>query len=481
MRQIATLFLIYTLAFPFELAAQFTSLTNLNPLEASTFATREKQQAKIFSHAGKHWAILANSTGTHLWQLEGTTWKHALNLVTKNSLADYVIHGNVVHILLYSGPSSQFLSIEYDNSMKRFKPWSGNRSTVTVNLEQGIEVASIDMDKRGRLWIASTGDNGDINVRWSDAPYTGWSAPITIAQGVHADDICAVISLPKTNQIGVMWSNQNTKRWGFKTHTIGDETTQWSKDEVPASQSALSRGSGMADDHINMKVAADGTLYAAIKTGYDKIGYPLIALLVRRPSGVWDELYEVSQTGTLPIVVLSEEQNLVKVIYTSATYGGDILYKESSTSNIVFCDTHTLISGNYNYASSTKGNYKGETVILASSQTHVVGVVAVDEANSRSPLPTECVDDDNEALFVAYPNPFLLETTVNFKFSKDEKYSLTLYDSNGARIGQVKESSAEAGKLNTFILEASTLARGLYLLKLETGKRVKTLKLIHER
>ena len=35
-------------------------------------------------------------------------------------------------------------------------------------------------------------------------------------------------------------------------------------------------------------VAADGTLYAAVKTSYDSSGYPKIALLVRRPNGVWD-------------------------------------------------------------------------------------------------------------------------------------------------------------------------------------------------
>ena len=40
----------------------------------------------------------------------------------------------------------------------------------------------------------------------------------------------------------------------------------------------------MADDHLNVAVASDGTLYAAVKTSYDTAGYPKIAMLVRRLS-----------------------------------------------------------------------------------------------------------------------------------------------------------------------------------------------------
>ncbi|SIT75332.1 Por secretion system C-terminal sorting domain-containing protein [Pontibacter indicus] len=472
---------IYAITIASHSNAQFTTISNLAPLAARDFATKEKHQSKVFQMDGKYWAILANSTGTHLWSLNNNSWSFERQLVTKNSRADYVIIDNTVHILLYSGSSSQFVSIEYDRDKQQFKQWNRNKSTVDINLEKDVEVASIDVDKNGRLWIASNGDNGNVNVRWSEAPYTKWSAPITLERGVHADDICAVISLPMFNQIGVLWSNQKTKRWGFKTHTTGDETTRWSKDEVPASNSALSQGTGIADDHINIKVASDGTLYAAIKTGYDKIGYPLIALLVRRPSGVWDELYEVSQTGTLPIVLLNEEQNLLKVVYTSATYGGDILYKESSTKNISFCETHTLIKGNNTYASSIKGSYSSETVILASNENQVVGVLVSDDPTLRVPLTSDCLVEEKGVNFTAIPNPFMSETTVHFSLPESEPYTLTLYDVNGARISRIHNSAAVSGKINKYTIDASSLARGLYILKLETINKVRTLKLVHER
>ncbi len=82
----------------------------------------------------------------------------------------------------------------------------------------------------------------------------------------------------------------------------------------------------MADDHVNVAVASDGTLYAAVKTSYDTSGYPLIALLVRQPDGTWDGLHEVDQTGTRPIVLLNEADDSVRVVYTS----GGLVMKTSS-------------------------------------------------------------------------------------------------------------------------------------------------------
>jgi len=244
----------------------------------------------------------------------------------------------------------------------------------------------MDIDGNGRMWVASDAVT-DIRVRWSDPPYSNWSGPITVATGINSDDICSVIALP--GKIGVFWSNQNTKRFGFKTHLNGTDPTLWSSDEAPASQSALSIGSGMSDDHVNLAAAADGTFYCAVKTGYETIGYPKLALLVRRPSGAWDNLYPVTtDIGTRPIVILNEEQKKLKVVYTSSESGGNILYKEASTTSFSFGAQGTLISGNYNYPTSLKGNYNPSVVALASTNTTAVGILGEDGvANPPTPAP----------------------------------------------------------------------------------------------
>src|SRR5690606_34913154 len=109
-------------------------------------------------------------------------------------------------------------------------------------------------------------------------------------------------------------------------------------DEVPAGSSALPVGGGMADDHLNTAVASDGTLYAAVKTSYNSPSHPAVALLVRRPNGTWDPLYEVDHEGTRPIVVLNEQNDTVSVLYTEDDLPEDIAWKTSSRSSINFAE-----------------------------------------------------------------------------------------------------------------------------------------------
>ncbi|MGA9326378.1 MAG: LamG-like jellyroll fold domain-containing protein [Salegentibacter sp.] len=364
------------LVFSFGWAQQgFDSLTNLDAISVST-TTGEKPQAKVWNYDGQHWAVLPNSSGTFLWRLEGTSWKDVLKLSSKSSSkADCKMVGNIVHVLLFQGSASQLVTLEYDQSHKTYDFWSKRTSTVGLKFKSSTETATIDMDGDGRMWLAYDGSS-EIYTVWSDAPYKKWSSPVTVATGITTDDICAVISLP--GQIGILWSNQNSKRFGFKTHNNGESPGSWSEDEVPASQSAVNTGHGMADDHMNMAVATDGTLYCAVKTSYDNSSYPEIALLVRHASGSWDKLYEVSSRGTRPLVILNEALKKLRVVYTSQDGGGNIVYNESSADKISFGSQKGLMSGTYDNSTSTKANFNAEIVILASSNNKAVGVLARD-------------------------------------------------------------------------------------------------------
>ena len=353
---------------------QITKLTNFSITYSST---GEKPQSKVWMHAGRHWAVLANSNGTYLWRLDGKEWTNILKLSSKtSSKADCKVVGDIAHIFLYQGRSSQFVSVEYDPVNVTYSFWKRRTSVVGLSLDNGIETATIDMDGNGRMWLANAGTTS-VYVRWSDAPYTNWSAPITIATGITDDDICAVVALP--GKIGVLWSNQNSKRFGFKTHIDGNSPSDWTSDEVPASQSALNVGKGMADDHMNVIAGSDGTLYCAVKTSYEKSGYPEIAFLVRHPNGSWDNMYNVSSLGTRPIVVLNEAKGKVRVIYSESDNGGDIKYNESQTSNISFSSTLTLMSGSsINNPTSTKQTFDPQVVVMASSGSTAVSVLASD-------------------------------------------------------------------------------------------------------
>lgn len=496
MNKLITVLFVFSSFFSSALLAQEIkgagTIEQLNRLPINR-NTGEKPQSKVWSYACTQWTVLPDTSGTHLWRLDGLRWTRVMtlspNTVTK---ADCKVEDSVVHILLFeevtpitniveeaedstkSFNSRAFLvSLEYNSAMNSYKRWSKRSSPVEIKLDNGVETATIDIDSNGRMWLASDAVK-KINVRWSDAPYTTWSPPITLASGVKNDDITAVVAMP--GKIGVFWSNQKAKRFGFKTHIDGAPPTQWSANEIPAAQSALNVGKGMADDHINFALASDGTLYCAVKTSYDTPGYPSVALLVRRPSGKWDDLYTIAEHGTRPIVLLDEGLNKLMVFYSSIEDGGDILYRESPTSKLDFGPQKTLLAGKYNNVTSSKSNFNSSVAILASTRTHAVGVLM----NNGTPVLVKCPSlDPDYRSFIAYPNPFIVKTTVYFTLQEDDSYELLLFDSKGAQIDILSRGKALAGELNS--IELKDLSRGLYMVRLQTSKSVRALKVIQER
>jgi hypothetical protein len=489
----------------------FTSVQDINPITMSS-STREIPQSKVWSYDGKWWAVLATNAGTKVFRLDGTSWTDILTLATSsNSRADCKVVGNLVHVLMFRGASatSYLASIEYDAVNQTYKRWTQRTTNVNIVFEAGAITASLETDATNRLWIASN-TTSSILVRYSDAPYSNWSAAIPIASGITNEDICAIAYLP--GKIGVCWTNQNAKRFGFKTHLDGNDPTTWSADEVPASQSALNVNNGMADNYLNMVAGSDGTLYCAVKTGYDKNGLPAMALLVRRPNNTWDNLYPVtsSKEGNRPVVILNEATAKVKVMYSTHldnsnnTRSGDILYRESSTASISFGAPVTLFAGKginqCEYSSTTHQTYNPGIVILAMlenlSPNTAVGILATDPAippaysnNPRSPLlpVTQIVGSTVELAdgilkttgsLLVKPNPFSSFATVDFSLAKAGNYTVTLFDNNGKMVKQLKQGWTVAGLRNSINIDGTTLPHGFYFVTVKSGQQSKTFKLL---
>jgi hypothetical protein len=136
----------------------------------------------------------------------------------------------------------------------------------------------------------------------------------------------------------------------------------------------------MADDHLSLAAASDGTLYAAIKTGYDAAGYTAIGLLIRRPDGTWDNLYTVDTTGTRGIVVLNEADNSLMVAYsfTGGNGSGDIVYKKTSLSNISFGPRTTIMRGSLNNVSAAKQPVTDDVLLVAADTGDVLNGIRME-------------------------------------------------------------------------------------------------------
>jgi hypothetical protein len=341
--------------------------------QAISGSTAEKPQSKVWTHADQWWAVFADSVGTGVWRLDGTGWTKVLNLASGAYNADVKPVGDLVHVLLEKGTNSRLVTAQYvAGAPGSYQAWSVQPSLINVPLLSSTETATLDVDSTGRLWVAFD-TTTEIRVIHSASPYTSWAAPVVLANNVNTDDIAAITALPN-GTIGVLWSNQTTDRFGFRFHDDLAPPDQWSADEVPASQSALSVGGGMADDHLNIAVISDGTLYAAVKTSYNTAGFTQIGLLVRRPNGLWDDLYHVDTDGTRAIVDVSETQNRLLVSFRAADDSGPLVYRESPLNSISFGPRVTLLADTeLNNPTSVKHTFDDELVVISSKSGSLAG------------------------------------------------------------------------------------------------------------
>jgi len=489
----------------------FSSITTLNPIPIGSIDTQHKPQAKTWTYAGKWWcAIPPGSGGTWIFRLDGTTWTPILRISTGGRRVDCWVVGDLVHVLMFKGSGANAIAtVQYDPGTNTYKAGSGRPTPTSVSFPTGVESATLTIDGTGRMWVAADAVN-DIFVWWSDSPYNNntWSAAINVATGISSDDICAVTKLQ--GKIGVFWSNQNTGLFGFKTHTDGANPTTWSADEIPASQSAIPGNPRMADDHMNLTLASNGTLYCVAKTSYNSSSLPELILLIRRPAGTWDNLYPIGK-GTQAIVLLNEVIGKLKIVYTSVSNGGQILYKESPVSNISFSSAATLMGGstaNYNFSSSTHQTYNPDVAIVATNQGSPRQIVSVLASDASSGDVTGIVNAVGNAITgepqgfgalkinkpskvkgnnkkesatgiqaTVYPNPFSNDATFSFTLSHTEKYVIKFYDSRGFQIARIDEGTANANEPKNIKIGGSDLAAGMYMVSIQTSNDIKVLKL----
>ncbi|MCK6621899.1 MAG: T9SS type A sorting domain-containing protein [Calditrichia bacterium] len=378
------------------------NLTTLNEFSIRSFEnpTGEKPQSKVWFYDNKWWAVLPNSSGTHVWRLDGATWSSILQIAGSNNYrADCKVAGNVVHILLVrSGNSTaQLVSVEYVPASQTYQLWSLRPATVDISVSSSIETATIDIDSQGRMWLGSDAST-TIEVRYSDPPYSDWFGPLTLATNlsnrVDRDDICVITAFD--NKIGILWSDQDAEEFGFRYHVDGAAPATWSAEENPPNPFG-NAGNGFADDHLNLATASDGSIYAAVKTSFSTSGFPVIALLVRQPSGTWSSHAVDYGDATRPIVVLNEADDMITVAYSKDIAGDHyrIVCKQSPASGIAFGCQMDLLSGDFNDVTSAKQSFTGQIVFLASDEGRdVAGSVLA----SVPPLPSFADNGSGRAL-----------------------------------------------------------------------------------
>ena len=144
--------------------------------------------------------------------------------------------------------------------------------------------------------------------------------PVAHASDVSGDDISTIVHFGTS--IGVLFSDQNTDGSGvtadyFAVHADGAPPGTWTL-ETPL------KGVLMADDHLNVKAAPDGRVYAAVKTSRNDAlvpnpADPIVLLLERTTDGVWHQTTfdTVASADTRSQVVLDPSHG---ILYQFASY-----------------------------------------------------------------------------------------------------------------------------------------------------------------
>jgi hypothetical protein len=181
-----------------------------------------------------------------------------------------------------------------------------------------------------------------------------------------------------------LWSDQNDDDFHFKYHVDSEDPTIWYGPEV----ASPNQSGSFADDHINLAVSSDGTIYAAVKTSYShNSSETTIALLERESNGTWNVYDVTNSAGTRPIALLDDSNNKIYVLYTSSYTGSnDIDYEYSSTSTISFSSAPDIASGSFNNATSTRQTFSDDVVIMYSSGDTWKGKI---KGTTELPLPVE--------------------------------------------------------------------------------------------
>jgi hypothetical protein len=321
--------------------------------------TGEKPQSKLWFNDGSWWGSVWSSASSayDIQRFDAATqsWVDTAVVIDRRakSQADMLWDGGHLYAVsaIHQGGATSDPSVR----LYRFSYSAGARS---YSLDPGfpvvvfrpassadLETAALDRDATGVLWATFTYANapGDcatpstcpagrsVFVAHSLATDGQWAAPFVLpvahASEVSGDDISAIVHFGST--IGVLFSDEVPDQAGqtgdyFAWHPDGAPDRVWTEEVALA-------GTLMADDHISLKAAPDGRVYAAAKTSRNdpvppNPDDPLIMLLERTSDGVWHQTVfdTVASEDTRSQILLDPAQNAV---YQFATYPPDGVYE----------------------------------------------------------------------------------------------------------------------------------------------------------
>lgn len=299
---------------------------------------------------------------------------------------------------------------------------------------------------------------------------------------------------------------------------IVDEADRWTGIIPPLGAGQTGKFSIIAKDNLNQAQTYPRKKPIDIRTpaalGNDLVINEFMAdniTTIQDPSGEYDDWIELYNPTSSPIIltgryITDKPNNLTKYLFTQLN-----LYINPGEYLILWCDEQQSQPGIHtNFKLSNDGEFialvESDGVTIIDSITF--GVQKADTSFGRSPDasvnwsfmgPTpgtaNLITDVNEEFIpvgfelTAYPNPFNPSTIIRYSIPAADAYyastgnvSLTIYDILGSEVWSTVEQNKTAGTYeltwNGVNNNNKQVSSGVYLLKIQTGRMEKSIKLM---
>ena len=100
--------------------------------------------------------------------------------------------------------------------------------------------------------------------------------------------------------------------------------------------------------------------------------------------------------------------------------------------------------------------------------------------SARKPTENEIFQPTIAGNLIAFPNPFQTNTTISFSLTKDEEYSLAVYDTRGALIENLQKGKGKVNQPIQVLWNGGNLPKGIFIIKLTTGSGTQQVRIIKE-
>ncbi len=463
--------ILFTNLYPAALTAQWAPAVNLSPHAMSAALNEDMSQCMAVSRDTVHviWSDRRTLGSAIFYKRSvdgGTTWTTETNITDTMgtaTLPSIAISQGAVHVVWIDSSLGHPASF-YKRSLDGGTTWGSNVCLDTftkfwpgVTASGSLVAVSINKE--------ITPGNTEVFFNRSIDNGTTWGTEQQLSHAPGRSEDPAIMA--SGNNIHLAWNDKRTGQmhifyihssdygvtWGPETDILGDESYT----------AMVCLNGSHVDVACGNSISGNFDVYLPQSADTGATWATTPAHLTSTPAA---EAY--------PYLVRNG-MNL-DMVYYKISLGRAAMYMNSTDGGITWSTPVSLASGGQQPSISYGSGCVSLHVLYSDSATkqifyrrNICPPTGIEEA--IQPIPSGLT-------LAAKPNLFNQATTIEYTVPEDGRISLKIYDLAGRETATLADGERKTGELNTVVFDASKLAPGMYLCRLNTGRASLITKLI---